>query len=384
LSATLGPSRRSIDGRLAASPGKWFKMNEPRSRNPVLPALSWRKTNRLFLATFVGLLAAVYIFILLVDPYGVVPFSLPFERPIMTTQRQMYPQILRTGRYDSIVVGTSTVRLLDPAALDRALGGHFASFAMPSSSAQEQVWMIDYFRRTVAGPKAVLVGLDHEWCHRTSGAADAREREFPFWAYDENPWNDFLYLLNSPTLEVAGRTIGRVLGLVPEKLRGDGFEVFVPPEATYDLARARYHIWGPGGARGPGPAAPVLELSEAEQHAMEFPALPWLDSSLAGLPETTRLILVFPPVHARAMPAPGSYGEAREAECKRRVAAIARRRGATLVDWRLVSPLTIDDSHFWDLLHYRLPIAYRLIDDLALAVNEGRESPDGTYRILVR
>jgi hypothetical protein len=117
---------------------------------------------------------------------------------------------------------------------------------------------------------------------------------------------------------------------------------------------------------------------------MEFEALPWLDQSLAGLPSATKKILVFPPVHAHALPAAGSYGKAREAECKRRIATIARQRGAMLVDWRLASPLTADDSHFWDLLHYRLPVAYRLIDDLEHIVSEGRESPDGSYRILVR
>jgi hypothetical protein len=359
-------------------------MNESRSRNPALQALSWRESNRLFVMTFAGILAAVYIFILLVDPYGVVPFSLSFERPIMSSQRQMYPQILRTGRYDSIVVGTSTSRLLDPVALGRVLGGRFASLAMPSTTAREQVWIIDYFRQTVSAPRALLIGLDHEWCNRTSSAADAREQEFPLWAYDKNPWNDFLYLLNNPTLEVAGRTVGRVLGKVPEKLRDDGFEVFVPPEAAYDLARAHHHIWSLGGPGGLGPAAPLLELSQAERYATEFPALGWLDDSLAGLPETTQKILVFPPIHVHALPAPGSYREAREEECKRRVTAIARRRGATLVDWRIVSPLTKDDSHFWDLLHYRLPIAYGLIDDLGHIVNEGRESPDGSYRILVR
>ena len=93
--------------------------------------MNWRTCNRVFVGTFVGVLAALYVFILLVDPYGVVPFSLPFERPIMSNQRQVYPQIPRTGRYHSVVVGTSTSRLLDPAALSRALGGHFASLACP-------------------------------------------------------------------------------------------------------------------------------------------------------------------------------------------------------------------------------------------------------------
>jgi hypothetical protein len=364
-------------------------MIEIRSRIPALQAVSWRESNRLFLATFIGILAAVYIFILLIDPYGVVPFSLPFERPIMSSQRQMYPQILRSGRYDSIVVGTSTSRLLDPAALTQVLGGHFANLAMPSTTAWEQVRTIDYFRRTVVAPKAVLVGLDHEWCYRNGSAvaregANAREREFPSWAFDDNRWNDLLYLLNNPTLEVAGRTVGRILGTVPEKLREDGFEVFVPPESSYDLARARDKIWGPESLFFPGVAPPVPDSRKAERSAMEFEALPWLDESLAGFPAATRKVLVFPPVHVRALPAAGSYADALQTECKRRIAVIARRRGAILVDWRIVSPLTTEDSHFWDPLHYRLPIAHGLIDDLGHIANEGRESPDGSYRILVR
>ncbi|MBO0750569.1 MAG: hypothetical protein J2P53_00540 [Bradyrhizobiaceae bacterium] len=118
--------------------------------------------------------------------------------------------------------------------------------------------------------------------------------------------------------------------------------------------------------------------------AMEFPALPWLDESLAGLPNETRKLLVFPPVHVNALPAPNSPREAWEAECKRRVSTIARRRGALLVDWHIKSALTTEDSNFTDQIHYRPPIAYRMIDDLAHIVSEGRESPDGSYRILVR
>ena len=154
---------------------RWYARAASR---PVLKPVTWHVSNRLFLTTFIALLGAVYIFILLVDPYGVVPFSLPFERPIMSSQRQTYPQILRSGRYDSIVVGTSTSRLLDPVALDRVLGGHFASLAMPSATAWEQVQVIDYFRRTVATPRAVLIGLDHEWCYRDSNAHRSRTGVF--------------------------------------------------------------------------------------------------------------------------------------------------------------------------------------------------------------
>lgn len=372
------------------------------SRSPLRAALraafaptSWQNGNRIFVATFVAVVAVLYGFIVVVDPYGVVPFSPPFQRPIMSNQRQVYPQILRSGRYDSIVVGTSTSRTLDPAALDRAFGGRFANLAMPSMTAWEQAQVIGYFGRTVAAPRAVVVGLDHEWCNRDSASAEqkqitrAREREFPAWAYDANPWNDLLYLLNAPTLEVAGRVVGRVVGTTPQKLRADGFEeLFMPPDPSYDPGRAREAIWGrgvqPDTAAFLAPRVPPLPLSAEARSAMVFEALAWLDESLAALPGETRKILLFTPPHAVRLPAAGSWAEARERECKDRVAAIARRRGAVLVDFRMVSPLTIEDRNFWDPLHYRLPVADAVLDDLGHAVNEGRQSPDGRYRILVR
>jgi hypothetical protein len=355
------------------------------AESQALKAVSWQDSNRIFLTTYIAVLAAVYIFVLLVDPYGVVPFSMPFERPITNSARQMFPQILRTGRYDSIVVGSSTSQLLDPAALGRALGARFANFALPGATAWEQVRIIDYFRRTVAVPKAMLVGIDHEWCYRDVNAdvkrlAAAKERNFPAWAYDENRWNDLLYLLNIQTLEAAARTVRYLVAHVRGRVRDDGFEIFTPPEAAYDPVRARDKIYGHSGhdlvaSYAHAPESPA---------AMQFPALPWLDEGLASLPGGTRKFLVFLPVHAHVLPDSGSPREAREAECKRRIAAIANRRGAMLVDWRIVSPLSLEDSNFWDALHYRLPIGDRLIDDLDHIVHEGSESPDGDYRILVR
>jgi hypothetical protein len=355
-------------------------------RIPPFRAVSWRESNRIFLTVYGGILAIIYLFVLLVDPYGVVPFSLPFDRPLMTTQRQMYPQILRGGRYDSIVVGTSTSLRLDPAALDRALGGHFANLAMSAATAQEQVEVIDFFRRTVATPEAVLIGLDHEWCYRDSSPTmrdrdAAREKEFPSWAYDDSRWNDLFYLLNRPTVDTAGRTIAGLLGWLPEKLRQDGYEVQAP-ESSYDAAVAHDEIWGSGSRHWFLIALPGSR--DVDHLTTDFTALQWLDDSLARLPAGVKKYMLLPPVHMHMLPEPGSLREAHEAECKRRIATIARQRGATLVDWRIASSISSEDAHYWDPLHYRLPIADRLIDDLAHVVHEGRESPDGSYRILVR
>jgi hypothetical protein len=235
----------------------------------------------------------------------------------------------------------------------------------------------------------VLIGLDHEWCYRNGNAylrkqTATLEREFPAWAFDDSRWNDLFHLLNVPTLQEASHVVGYLLGRVPEKVRKDGFEVFVPPDSTYDLAHTRAVVYHNDDSRVPIPINSTFSLGEVERNAMDFETLPWLDESLSSLPGTTRKILVFPPLHAHALQAAGRFGEARDAECKRRITEIARRRGAMLVDWRILSPLTTEDSNFWDPLHYRLPVAYHLIDDLGHIVNEGRESPDRSYRILVR
>ena len=49
-------------------------------------------------------------------------------------QRFMYPQIVRSGRHDSAVFGTSTVRLLDPRELDMLFAARFAKKPLDSNA----------------------------------------------------------------------------------------------------------------------------------------------------------------------------------------------------------------------------------------------------------
>lgn len=88
------------------------------------------------------------------------------------------------------------------------------------------------------------------------------------------------------------------------------------------------------------------------------------------------------PVHAAAQGAPDSAAGRREAACKARTAMIGKRRGAVVVDFRRISPLTTEDADYWDALHYRLPVAARLVSDLKAAVATGHDDPDGVYRVL--
>jgi hypothetical protein len=357
-------------------------MLERKSSSPVIEASDWRGFVSLFLLAFVCFIVGTYLFILLMDPYDIVPFSLPIGRPIVSiSQRFMYPQIVRSKRFDSLIIGTSTSRLLDPRLLDPLFHVRIANLAMDAATPWEQKTMLKLFLRTVGPPKLLVVGLDGVWCDPHADVHRITFRGFPNWLYDDNPWNDYLYLFNYGTLEIAGRLVGYHLGVYPERVRYDGYEVFVPPESQYDPARAHANIW-----RGVRPPPSVLPppLTAEQRRKLRFPALMWLDAGLARIPSPNMKILAFMPVSAVAQPVPGTHAAEVETECKARIATIAQRRGATMIDWRIPSALTRNELNYWDALHYRVPIATQLAKELGAAALSGQASADGTYRILVR
>ena len=348
-----------------------------------LKAGGWRRFVALFLGTFVGGIVAAALFILLVDPFDMVPFSLPIERPLVSgSQRFAYPQVMRSGRFDSIIVGSSTARLIDPEQLNEPFKARFANMAMNASSAWEEWTTFEYFRRHAGAPKVLIVGIDDAWCDPNADR-DRVRHGFPEWMYDDDRWNDFTHLFNSGTLEIAARLVGYHLGLYSARSRYDGFEVFTPPESDYDLTRAKRGIWVVR-PEAPLPNLPLPALSDTDRRALRFPALEWLEMMLSEMPQARRKILALMPVHVAIQAWPGTSGAAIEADCKARIATIARTHGAQVIDWRIASPITTDDSNYWDALHYRLPIAQRIARELIEAALDGKASEEGDYRIVVK
>lgn len=357
-------------------------MLQREAKLPISETSDWRRFVSLFFTALISMIVGTYLFIILVDPYDTMPFSLPINRAIVSiSQRFMYPQVVRSKRFDSLIIGTSTSRLLDPQLLDRLFHVRLANLAMDSATAWEQKTMLDLFLRTVGPPKLLIVGLDTIWCGQQADVNRITFRGFPTWLYDDNPWNDYLYLFNYGTLEIAARQIGYHLGFYPERVRYDGYEVFVPPESQYDPVRAHANIWR---YRGPPPAVLPPPLTPGELSQLKFPALTWLDQALARIPSPNLKVLAFMPNHIATQPVPGTHDAQALDECKARIATIARRRGAIMVDWDFASSLTRNDLNYWDALHYRVPIATRLAKELAAATLSGQEATDGTYRIVVR
>jgi hypothetical protein len=335
--------------------------------------------------TSLGLALAFYLLILAVDPYGRHAGPGREPTPIMdVNQRFMYPQIIRSGRYDSAVFGTSTIRLLDPKRLGELFGGRFANLGLNAGTPWEQVQLMDLFLRRVPQPRTVILGIDPTWCEEDADRKRLTRRAFPLWLYDDDPLNDWPELLNLKSLEISLRVALERLGAMRERIRGDGYEVFVPPDSSYDLGRAQAHIRAHERAAKGGPAAPAAAGGDHHSEALRMPALAWLGALLGRFPASTAVILTFMPAHVVAQPQPGSVDFAEDEECKARVTEMAAHGRATVVDFRRRSAVTVEDANYWDPIHYRLGIARRIADSLWEAYANGREAPDGFDRILAR
>jgi hypothetical protein len=65
-----------------------------------------------------------------------------------------------------------------------------------------------------------------------------------------------------------------------------------------------------------------------------------------------------------------------------RIAAIARRHKAPFIDFNIPSGITTNDDNYWDPLHYRLPIADRIVKGIEQAIATGQDDPDGDWHYL--
>jgi hypothetical protein len=342
---------------------------------------AWRRFCRFLLATALGLAAVVYAFIAIVDPFDTLALSPPLDRsPITTNARYAFPALARSPRFDSVILGTSTSRLLRPGELDPLFAAHFANLAMNSATAYEQWRLGTLFARHHPAAKVALIGLDIVWCEEGDHVARYTERSFPEWMYDDNPWNDYAEQFNLYAVEQAGIAFGVLTGMRPRPYGRDGYTDFLPADQDYDLARARTHLY-PGGVETLGAVEPAATMSEAERRALRFPGLEHLGPLLAAMPEAEKLVF-FVPYHISAQPRPGSREAILWTECKTRVADIvAAAPGARLVDFMIPSSITRADANYWDPLHYRVGIAAWLAQALrAAADGPPRSAPEYILR----
>ena len=336
----------------------------------------WRSFLRLTGCTLVLAAIAVFAFILIVDPYRNVPFSPALDRaPVTTNQRFSYAAIARGGEFPAAVFGTSTARMLMPEALEAGFGVSFANLAMNSATAWEQAQLFDLWRRSTSDVQLLVLAVDGVWCRRDETLKKTTFRTFPYWMYDDNPWNDLLYLFNDKALEESVRQLEQIIGKRESKYRHDGFGDFLPPPEQWDRTKVLRKIYGAAGER-----ELVVDLTPTQSADINrFPALGLLDNMLAAMPEQSRSLVFFVPYHRKAQ-----HGvRERMPECKRTIMNIASEySNVHVVDFMIDSEITRDVRNYWDALHYDRPIADRIVEALVQSADRG-DSDSDDYRYLI-
>ncbi len=321
----------------------------------------WRRFAVTFLLASALPAALLYLFVVLIDPWGMLPWHLPIARvPISTNARFSFPALAVSPEFDSVIVGTSTARLLRPAVLDRPLDARFANLAMNSATAWEQARMLELFARTHPHPRAVVIDLDAAWCQAGPDSPKTTGRSFPRWMYDGPRTAGYLRMANLYALQEAANQFAVAAGLKRRRYGLDGYTDFLPPETEYDPRKveALFRRWG-SASRSP-PPGPV-----------SLPSVEGLPALLRPLPRRTVKILLLPPITTETLGVPGSAVREAWDACRRDV----EREAPTIANALVVDFTTdhaIDDAHinFWDPIHYRVPVA-----DLVMAALIARARP---------
>ena len=336
--------------------------------------MGWRRFWSIFVASAAGIVGLLFAFVVIVDPYGTLPFSPAFKRePVTTNQRFSFPALAASPRFDSAIFGTSTTRMLRPAKFNELFGARFANLSMNSATTHEQQRLYDLFIDHHPAPRMVVFGLDEEWCSTEPLLREFTFRPFPPWLYDGNPWNDALYLFNFSALEQAVRQFGYLTGLRPPKYGRDGYTNFLPPAEQYDLEKARFHIYGAAGPVAKSVITAPPQDYSAQRQGWRFTAHNRLRDMLARLPNETTKVLMLVPYHSVRLPDEGTIEWARWDECKHRLAILAAEGpNAHTIDFMIRSQITTHDENYWDVLHYSVETADRLAELIGTGIAERR------------
>lgn len=309
----------------------------------------WRRFARLFILMLLGELAAIFAFLLLIDPYDSGRFPTPM--PSGTSDDLADTAVVSRGRdprFNAAIVGNSHVILLDPHRLGAASGASFVQLAVLGAGPPHQAAIIRWFARNHAAVAALVIGIDPIACARDA-ASRAIDR-VPFWLYG----SDLDYVLRIMSTRSVGRGLRRLmmaLGWIP------------PTDAAgyvdYEVTRAASQA-PPTVNRAP------IDLSPARLSDVTFPGLDLIESSLESLPNDTRVVFLMPPFHISALPETDTRGWRELRTCKFELEQrIARHAKWRYLDFLLDTVETRDPRNFLDTDHYRGVIARRIETALA-------------------
>jgi len=319
---------------------------------------TWRGFVRTWLLAMAGLFAAYLGLAVVVDPYET-------GRSTLLSRGAVRPQGPRTasalrGRdpaYSGAVIGNSHIQLINPAALTQRTGIPFVQLSVPATGPAEQFALLDWYLQHHPRPDAIVLSADAFWC--SDDPTFPSEHGFPYWLLGD--WPDYLKGLLRFT--AAQETINRLGWLLNPRRKQAASDGWWDYESNY-LSQG----FGRDPAKKAALERPVGPEAEPH-HGGPFPITDRLRAELARVPPRTALVLVFPPVYARAEPPAGSPRATAEAACRAEIrSALAVHPLNTVIEGRAGRPEAGNPDLFFDQTHYRLPLARSLTEEIAAAI----------------
>ena len=312
-----------------------------------------------WLATFLGTLAlgaaAVFAFVLIVDPYDSGRVGLTGIQGVRdASPRTANASRARDPQFDSAVIGNSTGQLVKPDELSRLTGNRFVQLTVPGTGPREQLAIADFFVRQHPRVGALVITADESWCGRDP--ALPMQHPFPFWLYGESNLDFLGRLFSTRALRLAWQRLLVGAGL-RQRSAADGYWDY-EKEGPGEFAPAIV----PRDDGGPAPAT----VSE------NFPGVALLGAAIRKLPADVPVVLFVPPAYHTMLPRAGSLAAAEEAACKSALKnLVAGRSRSNFIDFRVENALTRDAANFMDFGHYRAAIARKMEVAIAESIKLG-------------
>lgn len=331
----------------------------------------WRKFAFIFLGITGGAIFLIWLFVVTVDPWGMLPLSPPFNRiPISTNARYSFPALAINQKFDSAIIGTSTSRPLQPQILDKAFHTHFVNLSMNASTPWEQEKIFNLFIKHHPHPKIIIFNTDNIWCFDDPHHA---ARPLPLWMYEGSPWTGYFKMANQYALQEAANQFLWLIGFKKQRYGSDGYTPLLPASFVYDPNKVNkaFAEWIQADNSPPNGRVPVQ------------PALPRLQRMIDTLPKETVKILIIPPFSAEFYGNPGGWTDVSWKACKRNLAHLAQTTpNTTAIDFALPNHFTQQRTSFWDPIHYRDFTAEMVMKGIIQAVLHHQELPDNESKIL--
>jgi hypothetical protein len=326
------------------------------SSDPLADDAAWDRCLKACIGTLGSGLLALFIFMILVDPYDSGRFGL-LGIDGMTDRNTTTATVSRArdANFDSAVIGNSTSQLLDPVELSRATGLNFVQLRVNGASPGAELAVLDFFVRHHPGVRALAIVTDPSWCVHDS--AELLPDTFPFWLYADSTLGYAARVLSWPAVEHAFQRLAIGLSL---RERNDPTGKFDPSD-----------IQPPGVFREiNSPTEPRPAATAADRDV--FPEVSRLDDIVKKLPASVGVVVVVPPTFARFAPQAGTVLAAEREACNAALRQIVvGRPHSNFINYRVDNTLTRDAANFEDFIHYRPIISARVDAGIVLSLRDG-------------